>query len=878
MYDSRGVALHSELIHRWNHAFSILSIVAFPKKRLLFAGSQDSKILVFDLPTYNLMHTIRLGESQEETHTRSSVLCLTRSEDENFLFSGGADSLVRIWSIGEKTIRDDFLPVTEIATVYSVTDIGDIFSLAYLDSLETIVFGCQNASLLYVENLIQKIEKKSSDGVENINKLPHRRYDKFFDSLGPTGYSSNSLSQTSLTSLQENCGAAIIEVPSENIIKYAHYGFIYSINKLCPRFNQLLEKSSRTSGAEHIISSAGDGISKLWEFSKDKGQNTVKISLINDKIDNEDSVISQTIEFPFLYCGLTDGIIKIWDLNTQQIISTLKTKHESDVISISVYMDHVFAIDESGITHFYQNQVNHWNPQQGKILSSEIFNKSNAGSVSLLTGGSDGSLTLWDITSLLSAVPLSSNSPINASSTLQTTNSWAAYQSASLNNEEMLNTLRELISFQTVSQSKDTTNTLSLRRCAIYLQQLFLKFGATNSQLFPLPDGGNPVVFAYFQGNGKVSQVKGAKKKRILWYGHYDVISSGNTFNWNTDPFTLTCENGYLKGRGVSDNKGPLVSAIHSVAYLFQQGELVNDVVFLVEGSEEIGSASLKQVCEKYHDIIGKDIDWILLSNSTWVDQEHPCLNYGLRGVINAQIKVWSDKPDGHSGLNGGVYDEPMVNLVKIVSKLQNEQNEIMIPNFYSPLKDLTEEEYQRFQKITELANIDENTTVQDLITNWTKPSLSMTTVKFSGPGNITVIPKSVTMGISIRLVPEQSVEQVKRDLKAYLEESFKQLKSQNHLEIKVLNEAEGWLGDPTNHAYQILKDEITTAWDVEPLLVREGGSISCLRMLERIFDAPAVQIPCGQSTDNGHLANENLRIKNWSNLTEILSKVFNRL
>lgn len=159
MYDSRGVALHSELIHRWNHAFSILSIVAFPKKRLLFAGSQDSKILVFDLPTYNLIHTIRLGESQEETHTRSSVLCLTGSEDENFLFSGGADSLVRIWSVGEKTIRDDFLPVTEIATVYSVTDIGDIFSLAYLDSLETIVFGCQNASLLYVENLIQKIEK-----------------------------------------------------------------------------------------------------------------------------------------------------------------------------------------------------------------------------------------------------------------------------------------------------------------------------------------------------------------------------------------------------------------------------------------------------------------------------------------------------------------------------------------------------------------------------------------------------------------------------------------------------------------------------------------------------------------------------------------------
>lgn len=423
--------------------------------------------------------------------------------------------------------------------------------------------------------------------------------------------------------------------------------------------------------------------------------------MVNDKINNEDSVISQTIEFPFLYCGLSDGILKIWDLNTQQLISTLKTKDESDIISISVYMDHIFAIDESGITHFYQNQVNHWNPQQGKILSSEVFSKS-AETVSLLTGGNDGSLTLWDLTSLLSAVPLSDASQINASSTRHTSNAWAVYQPASLNNEEMLNTLRELISYQTVSQSKDTASTLSLRRCAIYLQQLFLKFGATNAQLFPLPDGGSPVVFAYFQGNGKTEP--GSKKKRILWYGHYDVISSGDTFNWNTDPFTLTCENGYLKGRGVSDNKGPLVSAIHSVAYLFQQGELINDVVFLVEGSEEIGSASLQQVCEKYHDIIGKDIDWILLSNSTWVDQEHPCLNYGLRGVINAQIKIWSDRPDGHSGLNGGVYDEPMVNLVNIVSKLQNEQKEIQIPNFYAPLRDLTEDEHQRFQKITKLA------------------------------------------------------------------------------------------------------------------------------------------------------------------------------
>nr|CAI6411829.1 CLL_HP1_G0004460.mRNA.1.CDS.1 [Saccharomyces cerevisiae] len=101
-----------------------------------------------------------------------------------------------------------------------------------------------------------------------------------------------------------------------------------------------------------------------------------------------------------------------------------------------------------------------------------------------------------------------------------------------------------------VSQSKDTTNTLSFKALCNPPATIILEVWSYKLPIIPLPDGGNPVVSAYFQGMEKVSQVKVPEKKRILWYGHYDVISSGNTFNWNTDPFTLTCENGYSKGRG----------------------------------------------------------------------------------------------------------------------------------------------------------------------------------------------------------------------------------------------------------------------------------------------------------------------------------------
>ncbi|CCF55801.1 hypothetical protein KAFR_0A03660 [Kazachstania africana CBS 2517] len=849
-----------DLIHRWNHTYSILSICSFPKKKLLFAGTQDSKILVFDLPGYSLIDTITIGEPNEAINTRSSVLCLDKSIDEKYLFSAGTDSLIRIWSINYDV---GHLRINEIATVYSVTDIGDIFSISYLDSIQTLVFGCLNASLLYLDNILQKLETYSNNFECHMNRLPHRRYDKFFDSFGPTGCATPSSQESLDTLANKKENIMILEIPSENIVKYAHNGFIYSICKIPNTFKGIFNEDC----SERIISGGGDGVSKIWSFTKNNETGSVSISSDFEELDNEESVLSQSVEFPFLYCGLSDGAVNIWDLSTQQLVTTLHTPDKHDIIALSVYKDHIFAINASGVTLFHQDLVNHWNPNQGKMLSCEVLERiSESGDriFSLLTGGNDGSLTLWDIQNSLKTESLQKRQSV----------SWTTYKKApTLDFEDMMSSMKKLISFVTVSQSSETSHKLALRRCATFLQQLFLKLGASASQLLPVAGGHNPVIFAVFKGTGSASH-----KKSILWYGHYDVISAGERDRWNTDPFVLTNENGYMKGRGVTDNKGPLISAIYSVAMLQQEGNLYNDVTFLIEGDEEIGSPGLSNVCEQFKSLIGDNMDWILLSNSTWVDREHPCLNYGLRGVINAEINVFSDEKDLHSGVNGGISREPTFELVNIISKLQDEKGQIKIPNFYSELKELSEEELNRFKIVTEVANIEKHRTVEELTANWARPSLSITTLRNSGPGNITVIPRSSSMGISIRLVPGQSVERVKKDLFDYVNDCFAKLSSKNHLSIKILNDAEPWLGDPTNHAYQVVREELVAAWETEPLFVREGGSIPCIRALERIFNAKAIQIPCGQSTDNAHLDNENLSIKNWTKLAQILSNVFNRL
>jgi hypothetical protein len=50
----------------------------------------------------------------------------------------------------------------------------------------------------------------------------------------------------------------------------------------------------------------------------------------------------------------------------------------------------------------------------------------------------------------------------------------------------------------------------------------------------------------------------------VVFYGHYDVQPALEP-DWATRPFELAAVDGYLYGRGTSDNKGPMLSFIYAV-------------------------------------------------------------------------------------------------------------------------------------------------------------------------------------------------------------------------------------------------------------------------------------------------------------------------
>lgn len=161
-----------KLVHKWTHTHSILCCIASPAHNLLFCGTQDGKVLIFDMLTYSLKHEI---DRSENPHQNSSILTICVNKKEDTLFVAGSDSLVKVYDF-----KTGF-QCTHI--IYSLVDIGDIFSLAWCDNSQTLIIGAQNASILWCKLFVANGNTRRV----NLENLPHFRYDKFFDSKGPGG-------------------------------------------------------------------------------------------------------------------------------------------------------------------------------------------------------------------------------------------------------------------------------------------------------------------------------------------------------------------------------------------------------------------------------------------------------------------------------------------------------------------------------------------------------------------------------------------------------------------------------------------------------------------------------------------------------------------
>ena len=376
----------------------------------------------------------------------------------------------------------------------------------------------------------------------------------------------------------------------------------------------------------------------------------------------------------------------------------------------------------------------------------------------------------------------------------------------------MVNSLAKFVSFKTISASPKFSG--ECNQGAAFLRRHCNYLGA-NTKLLTTGQDTNPIVFARFNATAtdKVD-------KTILFYGHYDVVGAQtNRPKWRTDPYQLTSINGFLYGRGVSDNKGPILASLYAAADLARTKTLRCNVVFLIEGEEESGSQGFHQTVREHKDQIGP-VDWVLLANSYWLDDYNPCLTYGLRGVVHANLVVTSEHPDLHSGIDGStLLDEPVKDIAMLLSTIVGRKGKINLPGFHDAVRPLTDAEQKRFEAIADALLLqhpeipDSQALIKSLMHRWREPALTVHSVEVPGSKSATTIARRAKASLSIRIVPDQQADEVAADLTAYAQEQFALLDSQNDLTVEITGKSDAWLGDPNNEIFATLSEAITAAW-----------------------------------------------------------------
>ncbi|KAF2786640.1 glutathione degradosome [Melanomma pulvis-pyrius CBS 109.77] len=869
------------LSHRMKHDKSILALAV--SSRNIFAGTQGGEILVYSLDTYERQRVI-------EAH-KGSVLGFCLSQDEALLFSSATDPIVNVWCT--TTFR-------RLYALWSPYDVGDIFCVAYSSYHHTVYLGAQNTSIQWYD-----LKEKDSRPRPKLTSHPSERKDRFFDSAGPGGVQTPRPNGADAR-LRDAVGGQNLEIDKQDIHQFAHFGYVY-----CMLLGRGILPDAPSD--EVLVSGGGDGRIQLWGINA-KGGAISKIYTLEDGRDEGESILSLAREGSFLYSGRLDGEINVWDLETRQLVRNLKTETD-DVLTLSLGGGLLFAGGKSGVVQKFNQHyetVSTFKAHGGLILASAFTTYNDK--ATYVTGGNDNTIVIWDVQDC--AGPTSDEKRSN--------------------NDLMVESLIQFTSFRTVSSLPKYR--ADCRRGASFLRSVFQNFGAA-TEMLNTTEPYNPIVFAKFRGNPATA----ASRKTILFYGHYDVISAENEQGkWKHDPFTLTGEDGYLYGRGISDNKGPIMAAIYAAHELANEQSLGSDIIFLIEGEEESGSRGFAQAIQAKKDLIG-DIDWILLANSYWLDDFVPCLTYGLRGVIHATVEIESRHPDLHSGVDGSaLLDEPLKDLVMLLSKLTGNHGKVLIPGFYDPILPLTADEKHLYSEITETLLRgnpelgDPEELAQSLMRRWREASLTIHRFQTSGPDNSTIIPRLAKASLSLRLVPNQESSEVAKVMTTFLNTEFQKLDSKNTLKVTIDHQAEPWLGDFNNEIFQTLESAIMSVWGPthtrrrssvhasktlcgisssspttpadtrptpttsntlangsieadntpssptllfkKPLYIREGGSIPSIRFLEKEFGAPAAHLPCGQASDSAHLDNERLRLTNLYNSKMIFKKVFREL
>lgn len=324
--------------------------------------------------------------------------------------------------------------------------------------------------------------------------------------------------------------------------------------------------------------------------------------------------------------------------------------------------------------------------------------------------------------------------------------------------------------FTLVRQPSISAQNVGVRECASLVQE-YMEDAGLRTRL--LETSGHPMVFGDWLHAGP-------NQPTMLFYGHYDVQPPEPLDLWKSEPFEPTVRDGRIYARGVADNKAQFFSHLMAIRHWMREtGELPVNVKFIAEGEEEVGSPHLDEVIAEHRDAL--DADFVYTSDGPVQDVDWPEIAYGVRGMLYIELRATGPNRDVHSGHWGGVAPNPAWLVVDALRTMRDAADNITIDGFYDNVNEPTPGARAAMDTlpfdIDEMlarVGLKEMTAPADL--PWAdrimvRPTLNIAgfTSGYGGPGSKTIIPSTATVKIDMRLVPDQTPDEIWEKVNAHV-------------------------------------------------------------------------------------------------------------
>jgi acetylornithine deacetylase/succinyl-diaminopimelate desuccinylase-like protein len=308
---------------------------------------------------------------------------------------------------------------------------------------------------------------------------------------------------------------------------------------------------------------------------------------------------------------------------------------------------------------------------------------------------------------------------------------------------------------------------------AEYLAGMLKAHGFAAEDIMITPRGETATLTARFRGTDPAL-------KPILVGSHMDVVPARRE-DWERDPFTAVVENGFVFGRGASDNKFGLVTSTVALIWLRQEGfKPRRDVILVFSGDEETTmetTAALAQELKGAELLLNTDAGGANLG-----DDGKPIV-FGMQAAEKTYMdfEVTITNPGGHSsrpGATNAIYE-----LARVIDRLAA---------FRFPPKsnEITKAYFMAAGGITpapagpamlRYAGNPDDGEAYELLASYPEyvgqVGTTCVATMLRGGHAPNALPQSATLGINCRVFPGESVEYVQSTLAKVIDEPKAQIR-----------------------------------------------------------------------------------------------------